>query len=183
MRRWRILQTQLAGERALAAAAISTMLLCPASPGAAAPGTRQIAWTKAWAEHELRLHFDATTVACLPLGRAVVVNGTRQYKEFVCGLVLVDGSRYSIRLHPVSRTAWTIESMKRLGGNPAPHGRRRPPTNQPPKETPTNPYTTAGAATTTDTATVATTDTTTNTTKPPAAPDGGHPGGKDNAKG
>jgi hypothetical protein len=182
MRRWRILQTNHAGGRVLAAAAISTMLLWHAGTGGAAPGTRQMAWTKAWAEHELRLRFDATTVACLPLGPAVVVNGARQFKEFVCGLVLVDGSRYSIRLHPVTRTAWSIESMKRLGGNPAPHGGRRPPTNQPPKKTPTNAQTTAVATATTETAAATTTDTTTDTATQPAAHGGAHSGGKSIAK-
>jgi hypothetical protein len=174
----RISRAKHAGAQMLAAAAIGAMPLCAAGPAAAAPGTRQTAWTKTWAERELQLHFDATTVVCLPLGRAVVVDGSRQYTQFVCGVVLVDGTRYSIRLHPISRTTWTIEGMNRLGGSPAPPGSRRPPPNQPAKKTPTNPHTATGATTTTETATDKTTDTTTQ----PAAPGGAHSGGKGNAK-
>src|SRR5262249_45712167 len=77
-----------------------------------------VSWTKTWAENRLRLHYDATTVACLPLGAATRTGGTSSFKEFVCGLVLADGSRLTIYLKPRSRTAWTTVSLKRLGPGP-----------------------------------------------------------------
>ena len=91
------------------------VLLPPGSPAAAPPTA---AWTKTWAERELRLHFDATTVACLPLGAAARSNGANAFKDFVCGLVLADGSRLTIHLKPLTRTTWTTLSLKRLGPPP-----------------------------------------------------------------
>jgi uncharacterized membrane protein YgcG len=95
--------------------AAAVVLLPPASGAAARPF---VGWTKTWAEDRLRLHFDATTVACLPLGAATRANGTSSFKEFVCGLVLADGARLTIHLRPRSRTTWTTVSMKVLGPNP-----------------------------------------------------------------
>jgi hypothetical protein len=174
MRRSRILRTRPAAQRVLAAAVVSTVLLFPAGADGAAPGTRRSAWTTAWANHELQLHFDATIVACLPLGRAVVVDGARKFREFVCGLVLADGSRYSIRLQPVSRTTWTVESMKRLGSRPAADGGLGSPANRPPKKKATNSHADAPPTTASET--------TTDTTAQPAAPGGANSGGKGNSK-
>jgi hypothetical protein len=99
--------------RGLAAAGVVAAALQPAPARAAAPATA--AWTKTWAEQQLRSHYDATTVACLPLGAARRANGSTTFSEFVCGLVLADGTRLSIHLKPRSRTAWTTVSLKRLG--------------------------------------------------------------------
>ena len=110
----------LAFGRGLAAASAAAMLLVPsvsrAQPRAAAPSSA--GWTKAWAERQLRIHFDATTVACLPLGGATRAAGASTFKEFVCGLVLVDGTRLTLHLKPRTRTAWTTVSLKRLGPSP-----------------------------------------------------------------
>jgi hypothetical protein len=106
----------LAVGRALVAAGAAAVML--SSPGARAAAPPPVAWTKTWAERQLRLHFDATTVACLPLGSATHANGSNSFKEFVCGLVLADGTRLSIHLKPRSRTTWTTLSMKRLGPSP-----------------------------------------------------------------
>src|SRR5689334_9954868 len=106
----------LAGRRGLVAASAALVgLLAPGSPAAA---QSTIAWTKTWAERELRLHFDATTVACLPLGSATRANGSSAFKEFVCGLVLADGSRLTIHLKPLTRTTWKTLSLTRLGPTP-----------------------------------------------------------------
>ena len=91
------------------------MLLPFGSPAAARPA---VTWTKAWAEHQLRLYFDATTVACLPLGSTSRTSGASSFKEFVCGLVLADGTRVTIHLKPKTRTTWTTVSMKRLPPGP-----------------------------------------------------------------
>jgi uncharacterized membrane protein YgcG len=102
----------LAVRRGLAAvSAAVVVLLPPGSPAAARPA---VTWTKTWAEHQLRLSFDATTVACLPLGSATRTNGASSFKEFVCGLVLADGTRVTIHLKPKTRTTWTTLNMKRL---------------------------------------------------------------------
>lgn len=106
----------LAVERGLVAAVAAAVVLLPSVSRAAAPAT--VAWTKAWAERQLRLHFDATTVACLPLGTATRANGSSAFKNFVCGLVLADGTRLTIHLKPRTRTAWTTVSMNRLGPSP-----------------------------------------------------------------
>src|SRR5437867_7523592 len=89
------------GHAAAAAGAVVLALTAPQAAGAARP-----AWSKAWAEHLLRKHFDADNAVCLPIGRA-----TRQhhapaaFKEFVCVLVTRDGTRYTIHLKPRSRLA------------------------------------------------------------------------------
>jgi hypothetical protein len=93
---------------------VAAAALQPA-PAAHAVAPASAAWTKTWAEQQLRSHFEATTVACLPLGAATRANGSNAFREFVCGLVLADGSRVSIHLKPRSRTAWTTVSLKRLG--------------------------------------------------------------------
>ena len=97
--------------RGLAAAAA----LCFVGSSAAAPVGS--AWSKAWAEHQLRKHFHADSVVCLPLGPAVPQNGSRAFKEFVCVLVISDGSRYTIHLKPRSRSAWTTLSIEHGGGS------------------------------------------------------------------
>jgi hypothetical protein len=113
-------QTELRGalglRRVLVAVSAAAVVLLPPASGAAAGPT--VSWTKTWAEDRLRLHFDATTVACLPLGAARRASGTSSFREFVCGLVLADGSRLTIHLKPRSRTAWTTVSLKRLGPSP-----------------------------------------------------------------
>jgi hypothetical protein len=100
----------------LVAVSAAAVVLLPAAAGAAARPT--VGWTKTWAEDRLRLRFDATTVACLPLGAATRANGTSSFKEFVCGLVLADGARLTIHLRPTSRTTWTTVSLKRLAPTP-----------------------------------------------------------------
>jgi len=105
-------------ERGLVAAIAAAVVLLPSVSSAAAPPS--VAWTKAWAERQLRIHFDATTVACLPLGTATRANRSSTFKEFVCGLVLGDGTRLTIRIEPRTRTAWTTVGMKRLGPSPKP---------------------------------------------------------------
>jgi hypothetical protein len=113
-------ETELRGalglRRLLVAVSAAAVMLLPPASGAAARPT--VGWTKTWAEDRLRLHYDATTVACLPLGAAKRANGTSSFKEFVCGLVLADGSRLTIHLRPRSRTAWTTVSLKLLGPSP-----------------------------------------------------------------
>jgi len=113
-------QTELRGGLAVrrglvAASAAVAVLLPPGSPAAARPA---VTWTKAWAEHQLRLYFDATTVACLPLGSATRTSGSSSFKEFVCGLVLADGTRVTIHLKPKTRTGWTTVNIKRLPPSP-----------------------------------------------------------------
>ena len=76
------------------------------------------AWTLAWAELQVRSQFEATSVACVPFGRAVKVNGTSAFREFLCGLVLTDGTRVTIRLKPRSRTAWKTLSQDRVDPSP-----------------------------------------------------------------
>jgi hypothetical protein len=110
----------LAVGRGLVAAGAAAVALFPSGSRAAAPPS--VAWTKTWAERQLRLHFDATTVACLPLGTATHANGSSSFKEFVCGLVLPDGTRMTIHLRPRSRTAWTTVSVKRLPPSPVKKG-------------------------------------------------------------
>jgi hypothetical protein len=95
---------------------VAAVALFPSGSRAASPAS--VAWTRTWTERQLRLHFDATTVACLPLGAAARANGSSAYREFVCGLVLADGTRLTIHLKPRTRTAWTTVSMKRLGPIP-----------------------------------------------------------------
>ena len=106
----------LAVERGLVAVVAAAVVLLPSVARAAAPAT--VAWTKAWAERQLRINFDATTVACLPLGTATRANGSSAFKNFVCVLVLADGTRLTIHLKPRTRTAWTTVSMNRLGPSP-----------------------------------------------------------------
>jgi hypothetical protein len=102
--------------RGLVAASAAVVVLLPfGSPAAARPA---VTWSKAWAEHQLRVYFDATTVACLPLGSATRTSGSSSFKEFVCGLVLADGTRVTIHLKPKTRTTWTTLSMKRLPPSP-----------------------------------------------------------------
>jgi len=106
----------LAARRGLVAASAAVVVLLPfGSPAAARPA---VTWTKAWAEHQLRLSFGATTVACLPLGSATRTNGASSFKEFVCGLVLADGTRVTIHLKPKTRTTYTTLNMKRLPPSP-----------------------------------------------------------------
>jgi uncharacterized membrane protein YgcG len=106
----------LAVRRGLVAASAAVVVLLPlGSPAAARPA---VAWTKTWAEHQLRVYFDATTVACLPLGSATRTSGGSSFKDFVCGLVLTDGTRVTIHLKPKTRTTWTTVSMKRLPPTP-----------------------------------------------------------------
>jgi len=99
----------------VAASAAVVVLLPPGSPAAARPA---VTWTRAWAEHRLRLYFDATTVACLPLGSGTRTSGASSFKDFVCGLVLADGTRVTIHLKPRTRTTWTTVSMKRVPPSP-----------------------------------------------------------------
>jgi hypothetical protein len=115
------LRGALALGRGLVAAGAAAVMLFPSGSRAAAPAS--VAWTKTWAERQLRIHFDATTVACLPLGTATHAKGSSAFKEFVCGLVLSDGTRVTIHLRPRTRTAWTTVSMKRLPPSPDKKGR------------------------------------------------------------
>ena len=112
MGEWTQLRGGLAVRRGLVtASAAVAVLLPPGSPAAARP---PVTWTKAWAERQLGLYYDATTVACLPLGSAPHTSGPGSFKEFVCGLVLADGTRVTIHLKPKTRTAWTTLNMKRF---------------------------------------------------------------------
>src|SRR5262249_57523850 len=99
-------QTELRGGLAVrrglvAASAAVAVLLPPGSPAAARPA---VTWTKAWAEHRLRLYFDATTVACLPLGAATRTSGSSSFKEFVCSLILPDRTPGTVPPHPHTPT-------------------------------------------------------------------------------
>ena len=118
-------QTELRGGlavgRGLVAAGAAAVVLFPLGSQAAAPSA--VAWTKTWAERQLRIHFEATTVACLPLGSATRTNGPSAFKDFVCGLVLADGTRLTIHLRPRTRTAWSTVSVKRLPPKPTPDGK------------------------------------------------------------
>src|SRR5262249_21997465 len=116
MREWTELRGGLAVRRGLVAASAAVAMLLP--PGSHAAARPSVTWTKPWAEHQLRLYFEATTVACLPLGSSMRANGSSSFKEFVCGLVLADGSRLTIHLRPKTRTTWTTVSMKRLEPSP-----------------------------------------------------------------
>src|SRR5262249_62168288 len=105
MREWTELRGGLAVRRGLvAASAAVAVLLPPGSPAAARPA---VTWTKPWAEHQLRLYFEATTVACLPLGSSPRGNGSSSFKEFVCGLVLAHRSPPTIHLNPKTRPTRT----------------------------------------------------------------------------
>ena len=96
---------------AAAAGAVVLALTASQSAGAARP-----AWSKAWAEQQLRKHFDADSAVCLPIGRATRrKHEPATFKEFVCVLVTRDGTRYTIHLRPRSRTAWTTLSSERRG--------------------------------------------------------------------
>jgi Flp pilus assembly protein TadG len=111
------LRTYLASRRGVtAAAAAAAALLIAQGSTADASGA---AWTKAWAEHEVREHFGAVTAVCLPLGKASHDHGSKTFAQFVCAFATGDGTRYTIRLKPRTRTTWTTLSFKKAG-KPAP---------------------------------------------------------------
>ena len=108
------LRKALAWKRGRSAAAVAAALLFVVGPAAAAAPP---AWTKAWSEQQLREHFAAVRAVCLPLGPATRQNGANAFKEFVCELVLRDGSHYTIHLKPRTRTTWTtVGGVKSHGG-------------------------------------------------------------------
>ena len=98
--------------RALGAAAAATGALALAAVLPAA-GARRPAWPKAWAEQLVQRSFAAVTAVCLPLGPAIREDGKNAFREFVCSLVTADGTRYTIRLRPLTHTTWTTSSLER----------------------------------------------------------------------
>jgi hypothetical protein len=114
--------------RALTAAAAGAGALALAAVLPAAGAPRQ-AWPKAWAEQLLRKSYDAVTVICLPLGPAIRQQGENAFREFVCSLATVDGTRYTIRLQPRTHTTWKTISLKRDRVPPSPGG--KPPKTHP----------------------------------------------------
>jgi hypothetical protein len=116
------LRKALASRRGwISAAAGAAALLLTGQPAAGAP---RPAWSTAWAEHELREHYHAVSGVCLPLGHATRGQGAAAFKAFVCVLVARDGTRYTIRLRPRTRYAWTVLSVDRRPAAPtqAPDG-------------------------------------------------------------
>jgi hypothetical protein len=111
------LREALASRRGpIAAAAGAAALFLTAHPAAGVP---RPAWSKAWAEHELRKHYDAVSAVCLPLGPATREKRSDAFKEFVCVVVTRDGTRYTIRLRPRSKHAWTTLGIDRRPAAPA----------------------------------------------------------------
>jgi hypothetical protein len=115
------------GHAAAAAVAAALALTGSQAAGAAAP-----AWSKKWAEHQLRKHFDASKAVCLPIGSAAKQHGAAVFREFVCVVIARDGTRYTIHLKPTSHTAWKILSIEHRAQGPAAgtgpargHARRR----------------------------------------------------------
>jgi hypothetical protein len=89
------------------------------------------AWTKSWAEAQLRRQLRAVTALCVPRGPARRSGGVLTYGEFVCGYALRDGSQYAIDLVPRTRTTWrtiTVQQTQPASSAPGP-GAGRPPQN------------------------------------------------------
>jgi hypothetical protein len=117
------LRKALAAKRGHAAAAAGAVALALAAlPAAADAGA---AWSKDWAEHQLRKHFRAGAAVCLPIGKASKQDGSSVFHEFVCVVVMRDGTRFSIHLKPRSRVAWTTVGIERDDAG-------APPDTQPP---------------------------------------------------
>jgi hypothetical protein len=107
------LRNALASRRAVSAAVTAAAALVIGAPSSAGAGG--VAWTKAWAEHEVRQHFGAVTATCLPLGGAAG-SGRREFRDFICAFTKSDGTRFTIHLKPRTRTGWVLVSMTQLGG-------------------------------------------------------------------
>jgi hypothetical protein len=124
------LRKALVTRRARAAAA--AVVAASALTGSQAAGATAPSWSKKWAEHQLREHFDASRAVCLPIGSAAKEHGAAVFREFVCVVVARDRTRYTIRLKPSSHTAWKTLSIEHRAAKPAVrigpprgHGHRR----------------------------------------------------------
>jgi hypothetical protein len=105
------LRKALVARRGHAAAVAGATVL--ALTGSQAAGDAGPAWSKDWAEQQLRKHFGADNAVCLPIGRSTRTHGSAAFEEFVCVLVTRDGTRYTIHLKPRSRVAWSTLSITR----------------------------------------------------------------------
>ncbi len=108
------------GHAAAVAGAAVLALTASAAAGGAGPE-----WTKDWATSQVRKHFGADKAVCLPIGPATRRHGSATFREFVCVVVVPDGTRYTIHLKPRSRVAWKTPSIEREHPGPAPGTRAR----------------------------------------------------------